>query len=291
MECFVFTQFIFWPWFAGLTFLIAGLVAVRRELAASVKLDKLIVLGPVFFAVPLAVFGAEHLAGAQFVMQVVPHWIPARLFWTYFVGFALIAAAVSILLKKHVRRSAMLLGAMFFLFVLFIHGPNVAVNPRDRIAWAVAFRDLAFGWGALALAATQNNERRIHGPKLVVARLSIAMIVIFFAVEHFLHPEFVPVVPLNKLTPAWMPFRLFLGYFTGAVMLATGAAMLINRQARTAAIGLGAAIILLVVFIYLPILARAAQPQEIMEALNYVADTLFFGGTVLVLAGSMPRPV
>jgi hypothetical protein len=103
---------IFWPCFAGVVFLVMELLAVRKESLAALRLNKLIVLGRVFIAAPLAVFGAEHLVGAQSVMQVVPPWMPARLFWAYFVGFSLIAAAISIVLMKYVRLSATLLGVL-----------------------------------------------------------------------------------------------------------------------------------------------------------------------------------
>ena len=33
-------------------------------------------------------------------MQLVPAWMPARLFWAYLVGVALFAAALSLSLKK-----------------------------------------------------------------------------------------------------------------------------------------------------------------------------------------------
>ena len=68
----MFTHLVFWPWFAGLIFLTAGLVVARRELVAAHGLDKLIVLGPVFFAFPLAVFAAEHFLTPRFLAQMVP---------------------------------------------------------------------------------------------------------------------------------------------------------------------------------------------------------------------------
>ena len=58
----MFSRFIFWPWFAGLTFLVAGLIAVRKELPAARGLDKLLALGRVFVAASLALFGAERSA-------------------------------------------------------------------------------------------------------------------------------------------------------------------------------------------------------------------------------------
>jgi uncharacterized membrane protein len=249
-------------------------------LTAARGLDKLLVLGPIFVAASLALFGAEHLAGAQFVMQAVPPWMPGPLFWTYFVGVALIAAATSIIAGNQVRLSATLLSLMIFLFVVLIHVPNVVKNPGDRILWAVALRDLAFAGGAWALAGGGSRW------SIIVGRVCIGIPLVFFAVEHFLHPEFVPGVPLEKLTPAWIPVRAVWGYLTGALLLAGGISLLANRWARTALTWLGVEITLLVLLIYLPIVVAANQPQMI-EALNYIADTLLFGGIILVMARSI----
>jgi hypothetical protein len=76
------------------------------------------------------------------------------LFWTYFVGVALIAGALSISMKQKAGWSAPLVALMLFLFVVLMHLPNVVSDPKDRIAWAVLFRDLSFSGGALALAGT-----------------------------------------------------------------------------------------------------------------------------------------
>jgi uncharacterized membrane protein len=276
---FVFSRFIFWPWFAGLTFLAAGLFAFRRELARAPGLDKLIVLGRVFVAAPLAVFGAEHLAGAQFVMQAVPVWMPGRLFWAYFVGVALLAAAISIVLMKYVRWSATLLGVMFVLFVLMLHLPRAVANPGDRIAWTVALRDLAFAGGAWALAG---------GRLAVTGRFLVGFPAIFFGVQHFLHPKFAPGVPLSKLTPAWVPLGVLWAGLTGAILVAGGVSLLAGKRSRLGATWIGLVMTLLTLFLYLPILAMASQPSEINEALNYVADTLLFAGTVLCVAGTCP---
>jgi len=205
------------------------------------------------------------------------------MFWTYFVGFALISAAVSIALRTiHARISAMLLGIMFIGFVLMIHIPNVAANPNNRIVWAVALRDLAFAGGAFALAAA------LMQPIRIVARVFVAVPLLFFAVEHFLHPEFAPGVPLAKVTPDWVPIRAFWGCLTGAALLISGATMLVDsRRARFAATLLGSLITLLVLFLYLPIFLTGAQPA-LLEGINYVADTLLFAGIVLQAAAIIP---
>ena len=280
------SRLIFWPWFAGLMTLVSGLFAARKPFSAAQGLEKLIVFGPIFFSVPLAVFGAEHFSNSRSISQIVPPWMPARMFWTYFVGLALISAAVSIALRMiHARIAAMLLGIMFICFVLMIHIPNVVAHPNNRIVWAVALRDLAFAGGAFALAAT------LMKPLRIVARVLVAVPLLFFAVEHFLHPEFAPGVPLQKVTPDWVPIRAFWGCLTGAALLISGATMLVDsRRARLAAALLGSLIALLVLFLYLPIFLTAAQPA-LLEGINYVADTLLFAGMVLLAAAIMPGGV
>jgi uncharacterized membrane protein len=277
---FVFSPVIFWPWFAGLTLLVCGCFVVRREVAKATWLDKLIVLGPTFMAASIAVFGPEHLVATRTLMRLVPRWMPDRLVWAYFVGVALIAAAVSFVLKKYVRWSATLLGIMFFLFVLMIHLPGAVANPKDRILWTIAFRELAFAGGAWALAS---------GRMVAIGRFLVAMTMMFFGVEHFLHPKFVPGVPLGKLMPAWVPVPALWGYLTGAVLLAAGAALLAGKRSRMAAAWAGLVVVLLVLFLYLPIFLMARQPAELNEALNYVADTLLFAGTVLCVARASPK--
>ena len=131
------------------------------------------------------------------------------------------------------------------------------------------------------------------GSKLItVGRVLVAIAAIFFGVEHFLHPANCPGVPLEKLTPAWIPARLLIGYLTGAILLVAGACILLARKTRMAATYLGTWMVLLVLFIYVPILiAQISDPNVAaqIEGINYFADTLLFGGAILALASATPR--
>jgi uncharacterized membrane protein len=281
--------YVSWPALAGTAFLLGGLVAARRSWSAASGLEKLVGLGPVFAAAPLATFGAEHMVVARFVAQTIPAWIPARLFWAYFVGAALFAAAISLILRKHIRLSATLLGVMFVLFVALMHVPNATAHPGDRFPWTVALRDLAFGGGAFALAATQTEGWRARGTHwlAVAGRLMVAVPLLFFGVEYFLHPDSAPGVPLQKVTPDWVPARAFWGYATGAALLVAAGAILVDVRARTAATWLGLLMLAVTVLLYAPILATAVESPQMIDAMNYVADTLLFAGTALLLARAL----
>jgi len=79
---------------------------------------------------------------------------------------------------------------------------------------------------------------------------------------------------------------------TGVFLLVAGASFLLTRKTRMAATYLGTWIVLLVMFIYVPILiTQMFDPSTAVkvEGINYFADTLLFGGAILALASATPR--
>ena len=276
---------------AGVLLFLIALWAAKTDIPRARGLDKIVVLSNLCFAIPLAVFGAEHLSGARFIMLAVPSYMPWRLFWAYLVGFALLSASLSIATKLQVQWSGLLFGIMMLLFVAMVHIPRVLASPSDRFAWVIVFREMSFAGGAWAFAG--NAMRGQGGNKLItVGRVLIAFAALFFSVWHFLHPTACPGVPLEKLMPAWIPGRLLIGYLTGAILLFAGASILLAKKTRMAATYLGTWILLLVLFIYGPILivqmADASTAVKV-EGINYFADTLLFAGAILALASATPR--
>jgi uncharacterized membrane protein len=280
--------------FAGLVYLVAGVFVRRNEISAARGWDKLISLGCVFIAVSLAVFAPEHLRGGPaYIQEMAPSYMPARWFWPYFVGCALLAAATSLTVRKFVRLSSTLLGLMFFLFVCMIYLPGALAHPANRFGWIFALRDLSFAAGAWALAGQQSRAWSPQQSKWMIlfGRMVIAIAAIFFAVQHFLHPEFAPGVPLEKLMPSWVPFPSVWGNLAGAILLAAGIGLALNKHSRIAAASIGALMTALTLFLYLPILilAHGGSVPQINEELNYVADTLLYAGAALALASALPR--
>jgi len=282
----------FWMSLAGLIYLSAGIFVYRKEISAARGWDKLVTLAPVFIAVPLAVFAPEHFRGPEFVQNMVPRWMPGPHWpWAYFVGCALLAAATSLTLRKFVRFSSTLLGSMFFLFVCMIYLPSALRHPANRFAWIFLLRDLSFSAGAWSLAGLYSRASSPQQSKWMImfARIVIAIAAIFYAVQHFLHPRSVPDIPLEKMTPSWVPFPSVWGYLAGAILLAAGIALALNKKSRMAAVSIGALMTAVTLFLYLPGLVLAYGGPEMNEALNYFADTLLYAGAALALASASPR--
>src|SRR5579862_9581198 len=150
---------------AGILIFLIALWAAKGDVARADGLEKIVALSNLCFAVPLAVFGALHLSDVESVLPIVPSYMPWRLFWAYFVGFALLAASLSIATKIQVRWSGLLFGLMMFLFVAMLMIPGALANPHNRIAWTLVCRESSFGSGAWILAGKAMGGR--GGNKLI----------------------------------------------------------------------------------------------------------------------------
>lgn len=112
--------------------------------------------GQVLFAVCLAVFGIQHFMPGvrEYVASVIPSWIPAHVFFTYFTGTAFLAAAVSIATGRLARLGSTLLGVMFLSWVVVLHAPRVAHAPHGANEWASLLVALCLGGAGLIVAGS-----------------------------------------------------------------------------------------------------------------------------------------
>jgi uncharacterized membrane protein YphA (DoxX/SURF4 family) len=279
---------------AGILLFIVALWAAKTDIAQARGLDKIVALSNLCFAAPLAVFGALHLAAARGLATMVPSYMPWHLFWAYFFGFALLAASLSIATKIQVRWSGLLFGIAMFLFVAMMDIPGSVANPKDRFGWILTLREMLFGGGGWILAGNAmraQGQGQSGGRLITVGRVIIGIAAIFYGIENSLHTTNVPGVPLEKLMPAWIPAHLLIGWLTGAILFVAGVCILLDKKTRVAATYLGTWMVLVVVFIYGPILIAALSDPSTdvkVEGINYFFDTLLFAGAILALASATP---
>lgn len=278
---------------AGFVVIVIAIWAAKNNVAGARGLEKIVALGNLCFAAPLAVFGAEHFSAAQGISQGVPKYMPWPLFWTYFVGLALIAASLSIATKIQMQWSGLLFGIMMFLFVAMLDIPGTLANTHNRISWTLLLRGMSFGSGGWCLAAAAMNKQHAEPRRTLfaVGRVAIGIAAMFYGVEHFVYPNNVPGVPLEKLMPTWIPAHHAVAYLTGAILLIAGTAILFTNKVRIVATYLGTWIFLIVLFVYGPILIVSLSSPSTdvkVEGLNYFFDTLLYAGAILALAQAAP---
>jgi len=289
---------VVWPSVLGLSFFIAGLYMYRADLfgRASSGRSRILSLAPVFIAAPLATFAGEHFTATQDLARLVPKWLPGRVPITYFVGVALTAAALSFVARRCMRWSAPLLALMFALFVLLLHLPNAIAHARMHIFWVFPFRESEFALGALSVfvyesQGTPGTWAARHSNKFaLIARLFTSIVIIYFGTQNILYPQYSPGVPDQRPTSAWVPHPLLLAYFVGAVLVTFGIAMLFKKTASIAITSVGIFMTALTIGLFTPDLFLAHGIPDRVTAINFVADTLFFAGTMFAVARAIEAP-
>jgi uncharacterized membrane protein len=282
------TSTVFWPVLLGVLYLVAGLLTYRRdvgELAPSERFG-LVAFGPAFVAAALAAFAGEHFTIPATIATLIPKWIPARLFFAYFVGFAHLAAATSYAARRYVRLSSLALAAMFAAFVLLMDLPGAIARPTVPFGWMLAARQATFSIGALALYATvTSGESPTRSARLAsIARIWTALVLICYGIQHLVHPEYAPGVPSPVRTAAWVPLAPTLAYATGLILVACGVLMFVRTRAAAAAAIAGLLMTLLTVLLYVPQFFLAANTVQRVTAINFIFDTLLFAGTMLIVS-------
>ncbi len=264
-------------------------IFIRRDWQKARGLDKLILFGPLFYAAPLAAFGTEHFTLATAIASIVPRWIPWHLFWTYFVGACFIAAGLSLVTRIQARLAASLLALTFFLFVVLMDAPAWAHNPQNRFGLILTLRELSFSGGALALAASLAQPGRGRGEPVLatIARYFVAIPVLFYSFEQFMHADHVPGIPLEPLTPQWIWGHAIWTYVAAVGYAVAGIPLLLGKKTRAAAAWIGLTVLVVELVVYVPI--AVVERASLDNGFNYLGDTLMYCGAILLLAGAMPR--
>jgi uncharacterized membrane protein len=280
-----------WSYLAFTMVFVVGLIMIfaRGDWQRARGLDKLILFGPIFYAAPLAAFGAEHFTQTKAFASIIPKWIPGHLFWVYFVGTCFLAASLSLVTRIRARLAASLVAFTMFMFVALMYIPATLRHPDNRIFLTIALRETSFSGGALAFAASLSEPFRKRCARILatIARYFVAIPVLFFSYQQFRHGDHVPGVPLEPLTPTYVFGHAIWTYLAAVVYAVTGLMLLIGKKTRAAATWLGLTVLFVELVVYVPI--AVVEFSSLEKGLNYMADTLMFCGAVLLLAGAMPR--
>lgn len=106
----------------------------------------------------LVVCGVQHFVYVDFVVTLVPAWLPGLRFWAYFTGVALVAGGLGVNFPPTVRLAAALSGLMIFLWVLLLHIPRAAAGWPEAFETAGIFEALALSGTGFLLAGVRSSR-------------------------------------------------------------------------------------------------------------------------------------
>ncbi|MDQ2752117.1 MAG: hypothetical protein M3R72_03745 [Bacteroidota bacterium] len=136
-------------------------VAVDKINGKANETNKLIYLpGRTLHADSLVVFGVLHFVYTGNIATLILHWIPAPLFWVYFVGVAFMATRFSLFIPRIAKLSTSLPSVMFFLWAVLLHISRVVANLNSEPERTSLFVALTMGAISLQIAGLASLTRK-----------------------------------------------------------------------------------------------------------------------------------
>lgn len=130
-------------------------------------MKKLTTAGRVLFAIPFAIFGINHFLMTDYYVGLLTSFIPLGAYTIILTGIILIAVSLSILFKKFVKLSTIILSVLLFLFIVTIHIPHLFID-HDKTATIIALmKDISLMGGSLMIAGIYSEEEESTKSKTI----------------------------------------------------------------------------------------------------------------------------
>ena len=212
-------------------------------------------IGRLLFAIAIVGFGIQHLLlrGIVVGVELAPSWPPSHQVWGYIVAAVLVVCGLCIALNRFAVIALLVLAALFLNAVIVLDLPRVMAKIMDLTERTRFFESLSFAAGALIIAGVVAKGTRASGIWRGLQILALigtwifAISMVVFGISHFIVPTFIA-----ALIPKWIPWHLFLAWFTGVAFILAAIAFVTKLLARSAAVLLGLMFLSWVVVLHAP---------------------------------------
>jgi uncharacterized membrane protein len=245
-------------------------------------------MGEMLFGIPWIVFGVQHFMYADFVRELVPAYMPVRIFWVYLTGVAMIAAGISFIIRRQVQLAAFLLACMLLLFILMLHPLLLVKEPQVGIHWTRVMQDTAIMGAALGLAILwgRRTDREGSSPLwgaagAAIARYCYALPLMVLGAQHFAHNAFV-----TAKVPDYFPVQHVFDYLIGTLLIVAAYGILFTANVHWTATRLGVILLLLLLLYHIPVLA--ANVYAAVEWTGAMLDLALAAGAFIISACTSP---
>jgi uncharacterized membrane protein YphA (DoxX/SURF4 family) len=119
-------------------------------------------VGRILFALPFGVFGINHFLMMDYYLGTLTSFIPRTGFIMILTGIMLILACISIITKKFVTISTLLLAFLLFIFIVTIHLPHLINGVETTTTLIALLKDISLMGGSLMIAGIYSEELVIN---------------------------------------------------------------------------------------------------------------------------------
>ena len=112
----------------------------------------------VLYGLALVAFGLSHFAYVNLTAPLVPAWLRAPVFWTYFTGCTYLAAGAAVSIGIYARLAAVLSAIQMALFLLLVWVPIMLAGNIGALQWGEAVVNWALIVGAWVVVDSFSNK-------------------------------------------------------------------------------------------------------------------------------------
>lgn len=109
-------------------------------------------IGRILFALPFAVFGINHLVMMDYYLGMLTSFIPLGGYTIILTGLVMIAVSISIITKKFIKLSTLILAGLLLIFILTIHIPHLLDGSERAPILIALLKDISLMGGSLMIA-------------------------------------------------------------------------------------------------------------------------------------------
>jgi putative oxidoreductase len=120
-------------------------------------MKKISATGRILFGLPFGILGLNHFFMKDFYLGLLTSFIPGGAYTILLVGFAMIAASISIIFNRYIKIACYSLAFLLLLFILTIHIPHILTAANSTVGMIELMKDLSLMGGALMIAGIQKE--------------------------------------------------------------------------------------------------------------------------------------
>ena len=121
--------------------------------------------GRVLFALPFALFGINHFIMMDYYVGMLTSFIPLGGYTIILTGLIMIAVSISIITRRYIRLSTLILAGLLLIFILTIHLPHL-FNVTEKAPVLIALlKDISLMGGSLMISGCFSANETIKSDK------------------------------------------------------------------------------------------------------------------------------
>ncbi len=121
-------------------------------------MKNLTTLGRILYALPFIVFGINHFLMMDYYIGMLTSFIPLGAYTIILTGLLMIAVSMSIITKKFVKLSTLILAGLLFIFILTIHIPHLLAGTDRPTVLIMLLKDISLMGGSLMIAGIYSAD-------------------------------------------------------------------------------------------------------------------------------------